>query len=422
MCERASDVYLCDIVLGSLRCVCICFQDLDQPIALFLLFLTPHSPDKHATRALEEASAHQSAEFALQRAAELQFYLNQLIQHPIASKSTVLRLFLALQDDLGTAWPEVSSSALTRLASVGVGAAVKVTENTKLPWQSGGGGGGDVMSMDHHGDHSEDNAELLALQNAESVRMGAVLQAVPKLEGAVTLLREYAEQSGSVGMELSRLAKDVEVTDLDLGKPIDMVSAGMLRAGRRSKRLALELTAALQSYQQQYKLCKYERMAFADRRAAIVRRHKERRTADQRAAQLLLHQRQQQHLAASQMYMSPSNNDQRLARDAAVMDDLATDAGQECEEIGRRLKQEVNRIAWNRKVEWNGSVKVIASSMKEAVTERVAIWEAVRENFLQAFPEYNENGNVANNNPHSSMLAGSEVAPELGSGPVNTAS
>jgi len=83
------------------------------------------------------------------------------------------------------------------------------------------------------------------------------------------------------------------------------------------------------------------------------------------------------------------------------MDDIATDAGQEAEEIGRRLKQEVNRIAWNRKVEWNGSVKVIASSMKEAVSERVAIWETVRENFLQAYPEYNEN---TNNNPNSSFV------------------
>jgi len=91
------------------------------------------------------------------------------------------------------------------------------------------------------------------------------------------------------------------VTDRELGNPIDMVSAGMLRSGRRSKRLALELAAALQSYQQQYRLCKYERMAFSDRRAAIARRHKERSKADQRAAQLLLHQRQQQHLAGSYM-------------------------------------------------------------------------------------------------------------------------
>lgn len=322
----------------------------------------------------------------MQRAMELQNYCNSLIYHPIAQQSVVLRLFLALQDDLGTAWPEVSSNALTRLANAGVGAAVKVSESTaatKLPWQAGGG-------MDHMDDFGEDNAELLALQNAESMRMGAVLQAVPKLEGAVTLLREHAEQAGAVGVELGRAAKDVEVTDRELGQPLDLVAAGLLRSGRRSKRLALELTAALQSYSHQYKLCRYERLAFADRRAALVRRQKERGKADYRAAQYLLHQRQQQHLAASQLHAVD-----RMAQDAASLDDFATDAGQECEQIGQRLRQEVNRIAWNRKIEWNASVKVIASAMKEAVTERVAIWESVRESFLTAFPEYKENSHPA---------------------------
>jgi hypothetical protein len=341
-----------------------------------------YSPEKHATRALEEVGSHQSAEFAMQRAVELQNYLNLLIHHPIAQQSVVLRLFLSFQDDLGIDWPEVSSNAFTRLANASVGAAVKVSESTavaKLPWQDNGN-----SMMD---DFGEDNAELMALQNAESIRIGAVLQAVPKLEGAATLLREQAEQTGSVGMELGRLAKDLDVTDRELGQPFELLSAGMLRAGRRSKRLALELSAALQSYSNQYKLCKYERMAFSDRRAAIIRRQKERGRADHRAAQLLLHQRQQHHLASSQQYYGNNNMD-RLAQDAAMMDSFATDVNQECEEIGRRLKQEVNRVAWNRKIEWNASVKVIASAMKEAVTERVAIWETIRENFLTAFPEY----------------------------------
>lgn len=349
-----------------------------------------YSPDKHATRALEEASTHQSAEFALQRAQELQLYLNQLAAHPVAQKSTSLRMFLALPDDLGTAWPEVSSNALTRFANASVGAAVKVSEqaassSSKLLRADVLAGGG----VDEHG---EDNAELLALQNAESVRMGAVLQAVPKMEGAVTLLREYAEQSLAVGMELSRLAKEVEVTDRELGQPFEIVSAGMLRSGRRSKRLALELSATLQSYTYQYKLCRYERLAFSDRRAALARRVKERKFADQRAAQYLLHQRQQQHLmmgSSSGYGSNPGMMDARqLAQDAATSDDMALDASQECEEIGRRLLQEVNRVAWNRRIEWHASVRVIASSMKEAVSERVAIWETVRANFMQAFPEY----------------------------------
>ena len=118
-------------------------------------------PDKHATRALEEASTQQSAEFAVQRAAELEVYLNQLIKHPYAFSTHTLRLFLSLQDDLGTAWPEVSNNAFTRLANAGVGAAVKVSEQTqatKFPWQD---------SMGHIDDYGEEDAELMALANQE---------------------------------------------------------------------------------------------------------------------------------------------------------------------------------------------------------------------------------------------------------------
>jgi hypothetical protein len=352
------------------------------------------SPDKHATRAIEEASAHQSQEFAVQRAAELQVYLNSLVQHPVCYQSQILRLFLALQDDLGTAWPECSANALTRFTQASVGAAVKVSEtttSTKFPWQTGGGGSsGDGSIMD---ESAEDNAELIALQSSEQVRMGACQAAVPKLEGAVTLLREQAEMTGAVGMELQRLAKEVAETDTDLGQPMEIASAGMLRSGRRSKRLALELSAAMYTFSVQYKLVKYERAAFQDRRAALVRRHKERGRADVRAQQLMMQQRQ--------MYghsnMNMNNNQQynngggggldRLERDAVGMDELAVDAVQEADEIGQRLKSEINRVAWQRRTEWHGAVKVVASAMKEAATERVAIWESVRESFLQAFPE-----------------------------------
>ena len=302
-------------------------------------------------------------------------YLNQLVQHPVAYKSHVLKLFLALQDDLGTAWPEVSSNALTRLANVGAGAAVKLsdqTATTKFPWN-------DASGIDEYG---EDNAELLALQSSEQVRMGAVLQAVPKLEGAITLLRELAEQKGAVGMELNRLSKEVEATDRELGQPIEIVAGGMLRSGRRSKRLALELSAAMHTFSQQYKLCRYEKMAMQDRRLAIVRRHKERGKADQRAAQLMMQQRQ---FYQQQPY---GNAIGAMERDAVLSDELATDAVREAVEIGDRLKSEINRVAWQRRKEWSGAVKVVASAMKEALTERVAIWESVRESFMQTFPEY----------------------------------
>lgn len=312
------------------------------------------SPDKHATRAIEEASAHQSAEFAVQRAAELQLYLNQMIQHPFASRSVALRMFLSLQDELGIAWPEVSTNALTRLTNASAGAAAMVSEKTTSTIQKS--------------EIGEDNAELLALQNAESVRMGFVLQAVPKLEGAVTLLREQAEMMLGVGMEFSRVAKEVAEA-----QPMDVASSGLLRSGRRSKRMVMEMSAAMQSYSHHHKLCRYERMAFSDRRAAIARRHKERSRADQRASQLMAHQHSHQMMAAS---------------NAAMMDGVANDAVQDCEVVGQRLRSEVYRIAQTRRVEWCASVKIVASAMKEALAERVAIWETVQDTFLESYPEY----------------------------------
>ena len=72
--------------------------------------------------------------------------------------------------------------------------------------------------------------------------------------------------------------------------------------------------------------------------------------------------------------------------------DASADAIAQCDLIGERLKSEVNRIAYARRREWAASVKVVASSMKEAVSERVAIWESVEDSFLTAFPQYNNKG------------------------------
>jgi hypothetical protein len=344
----------------------------------FAHFFYIYRPDKHATRALEEASTQQSAEFAVQRANELEVYLNQVISHPYAFSTHTLRLFLSLQDDLGTAWPEVSNNAFTRLANAGVGAAVKVSEQTqatKFPWQD---------PMGHIDDYGEEDAELMSLANQEQVRMGAVLQAVPKLEGAITLLREGAELRGATGMEISRMAKEVESSDKELSYPMELVAGGMLRSGRRSKRMALELAAALETFVQQYKVCRYEKMAFSDRRVAIMRRNKERGRVDHRAHQYMM---QQQRNMYQQPYGGAYGGNPMMQNQAMNPDSLISDSVQECNEIGHRIKSEVNRIAWHRRQEWKAAVKVVASANKEAVSENVAIWESVRESFLQVFPE-----------------------------------
>jgi hypothetical protein len=333
-------------------CLCIAFTYSHNHIFPHYTHMTFYRPDKHATRAIEEASTLQSAEFALQRAQELSQYLNELAQHPYCFSSTTLRLFLALQDDMGTAWPEVSSNTFTRLSALGGSGASSVITN--LPPKH----------------ELEDNAELLALHSSEELRMGAVTQAVPKLEGCITLLKEHADASGAVGMELSKLCKQVETSESEI--PLSILSSGLLRAGRREKRLAVELNASMQTFIHQYKVCRYEKMAFQDRRQALTRCHKERVKADERAQKLLF---------------APAQGEDRLAREAVVCDELAVNAVREAQEIGQTIKSEVNRVAFERRTEWSKSMKVVASAMKEASTERVAIWESTRESFLQAFPD-----------------------------------
>ena len=300
----------------------------------------------------------------MQRCAELQTYLNHIAHHPIAGTSPCLRLFLALQDDMGTAWPEVSSNAITRLGAVG-NLATTSLDTHKMPWEN-------------PQDMLEDNAELLALASSEGLRMGAVIQAVPKLEGAITLLREYGESAGAVGIELGKWSKQVEsASDRDLSVPIEVLSGGLLRGSRRHKRLVTELAAAMNSFVTQYKLCRYEKLAFQDRRAALIKRSKDRGKADQRAQRLMIQQR-------SQIYPQLSN----MERDAAVSDEMAVDAVTQCEQIGAILKSEVNRISFDRRTEWSKSMKVICSAMKEAATEQVSIWEGTKDIFLQSFPQY----------------------------------
>mmetsp|Transcript_49129 Transcript_49129/g.54923 ORF Transcript_49129/g.54923 Transcript_49129/m.54923 type:complete len:703 (-) Transcript_49129:315-2423(-) len=320
--------------------------------------IIPPRPDKHASRALEEASTQQSAEFAVQRAKELELYLNQVAKHPVAGQSQVMRLFLGLQDDIGTAWPEVSANAFTRLGAVGAGVSIRVAESTNLT----------AASAPAH--EWEEDAELLGLCSSETLRIGAVSQAVPKLEGTIIILREQGDAAGILGMELSKASKTL---DIDY-KFYDILSSGLLRHGRRTKRLALELSAAMDSFLQQYKLVRYEKMAMQDRRLAIQRKAKERGRADVRAMHL---SQQQRHLQVN----GHMNHLSQLEQNAISMDSQAHDAVSEADGIGARLKLEINRVAIDRRTTWNSSIKTIASSMKAACSERVAIWESTLEAF-----------------------------------------
>jgi hypothetical protein len=317
--------------------------------------ILPPRPEKHAARALEEASTQQSAEFAMQRAKEMESYLNALAVHPVVGQAQELRLFLGLQDDIGTAWSEVSNNAFTRLGAMGAGMSMKVAESTNS-----------ATSSAHEW---EENAELLSLCSSENLRMGAVATAVPKLEGTATILREQGDAAGAVGMELSKVSKFSD----DL-KICDILSNGLLRHGRRTKRLALEMSAAMESFLEQYKTVRYERYAMQDRKNALQRKAKERGRADSRAMYLAQQQRQLQTAGHFGQLSS-------LEQSAVQSDNFALGAVGEAEEIGELLKSEINRVAVQRRTEWNISMKTIASSMKEACSERHAIWQSTLEAF-----------------------------------------
>ena len=288
-------------------------------------------------------------------------------QHPLAGKSPSLQLFLTHPDHIGAAWPEVSSSIFTRLTEVGASTAVKITEGTSA-----------VMSELNNESQilaGEDNSELMALASSEGLRIGSVLQSVPRIEGAVAIMGELGERMSVSGLEMQKLANNVLTHEREFCGPFECLASGLLRSGRRTTRLAIELGAAAQVFTLQHKLCRYERMAFADRRSALVRRRDARLNADKKAQKLLVHQHSMQSMGHGGMMDG-------VGREAQMSNDVANDAFNDAEQIGQILKCEVGRIADMRKKDWSMSLKVIAANMREAHAERAAIWENCKNSLI----------------------------------------
>jgi len=332
--------------------------------------ILPPRPDKHPTRALEEATSRQSAQFALQRAAELESYLNALRFHPLSGKSKVLAMFLTLPDHIGTAWPEVSSSIFTRISEVGSSTAIKVAEGTNSVINE--------FNSDYQAAAGEESADILALTQTEGLRIGNLLQAVPKIEGTVSVIREQGEKIGIIGLECQKLAKHVLASERDLSVPFEILSIGLMRTGRRTTRLATELGAASVPFIEQHKLCKYERLAFSDRRAALSKRRDTRKEADLKAQKLVMNRN-------SLQSMGKISALERMEMEASIADEFAAESVQHAEDIGRILQLEVARISESRNRDWKASMRVIAANMKEACSERVAIWDSCKNELDKAF-------------------------------------
>jgi len=332
-----------------------------------LFFNLVRRPDKHQTRAIDEASARQSAVFALQRAKELESYLNALRLHPVAGNSAALGRFLTLGDQLGFAWPEVSSNLFTRLTEAGASTAVKVAEGTSAVLAE--------LNNENQLMAGEDNSEILALASSEGLRISGVLQSTPKIENAIALLAEQSKCMSDSGLETGKLVNNVLAHEKQFSAPFEALSSGWMRCGRRTNRLAVELGAAAQVFTLQFKLCRYERLAFSDRRSALVRRRDARKEADNKARQLAMNQHSLQSMGKFEVLDGYS-------RDAAFSDKIAVDAVQDAEEIGHILRCEVARIAQLRRKDWSMSLRVMAANMREAHAERAAIWESCRATFM----------------------------------------
>jgi hypothetical protein len=69
-------------------------------------------------------------------------------------------------------------------------------------------------------------------------------------------------------------------------------------------------------------------------------------------------------------------------RDTSISSGLAADAVREADEIATILQGEVARISVQRSVDWRMSLRVMATSLREAHAERAAVWESCREAFL----------------------------------------
>lgn len=325
--------------------------------------ILPPRPDKHEARIIEEGLQQQSPQFAEARAQELETYLNNLAQHPYAGKSEPLRLFLTLPGHIGAAWAEVSSNAITRFGHVSTNAAVKVAENTNR-----------MTLKQFTAEMGEDNAALLAMATAEHLRLTAVVQSVVKIEGFIHQTREYGDRAMFTGLETSKLCSShLQQRDPNLAVPLSLLATGMMRSGKRTKHLSLQLSAAFGPFIMEYRQVKNERMAFNDRKVMLLKREAARAKAAEKSSKLIMHQRTLQ-------MKGDIRTLEKLEFDAATSDESHTDLAKESDEIGNRLAGEVTRLTLKRRKEWMESLKIMASGFKESSAESAAIWRSLLSN------------------------------------------
>jgi hypothetical protein len=350
--------------------------------------------------AVGPGGAKQNAAFAVQRAAELHSYLNALTTHPIAGNAEPLQFFLTFADrDLGVAWPEVSTSALTRFTA-GINKTAGEASAAAAAGMSSLGTGmnsGVPPSMNHNsmpssmppshnhnspntgGGNNNTQAEQLAhLLSQEAHRMNLVVGSIPKIEGFLILLKDVQQSQGLLAMEWSKLSKDLKVDDKAIARLADIVGVASLKSARRNRKRVTDSVKVLHPLLQQVKVVQMEKAAFHDRQVALEKVWKLRQTYSQQNQQLSLHGSQQH------MYHTHPMAQQFQAQ-AAHSSHILNDASGRADVISNVLYSEILRLQAIRREEVLRSLTSFAITMKDAQSDVTHVWQEAQASFNKSF-------------------------------------
>jgi len=168
-------------------------------------------------------------------------------------------------------------------------------------------------------------------------------------------------------MELQKLVKDTS-KDLPLSgtQPIQILSGAVLRGGRRTKRGAVEVAAAMAPFTHQFKLGETTREAILDRKKISEKRHALSKKVEEKTIRLRV-SRTSSSSNAPEIAQKLEAEQNAFKRSLFIAENLERD-------MGVILLSEFARVGSQRRREFLASAKTIASSMKEQANERASIW------------------------------------------------
>jgi len=151
--------------------------------------------------------------------------------------------------------------------------------------------------------------------------------------------------------------------------PLRVLSNTLLRSGRRTKRSALELSAAVMPLIRHHRLCHYTKQALCDRRDSLKTKITAIRTVEAKTIKV--------NTARSQGGDAETVAKAEMELDVCrqVLKQRQADA----RDVGETLTAEVERIGKERRVEYVNALKVCASSFAQSASENLAIWEKAKQ-------------------------------------------